>query len=209
MTLARPASYIARHPHSPDAALKAPQPISTDPIAVLQRLIACRSVTPAEGGALDYLTDVLGGAGFATERLSFSAPGTPDIDNLFAMYVLYNLAKYGVRVNCVYPGPVYTPMVYAKGLSEQVVVIRHALKNALIPIVTLIGLQIRILLGGSVLVETVFNIPGMGRLIVSSTFDKDFITVQAVTLVIAIVVLFANLIVDISYGWLDPRIRYS
>lgn len=58
-------------------------------------------------------------------------------------------------------------------------------------------------------VETVFNIPGMGRLIVNSTFDKDFITVQAVTMVIAIVVLFANLIVDISYGWLDPRIRYS
>ena len=84
MTLGRPASYIARHPHSPDAALKAPQPISTDPIAVLQRLIACRSVTPAEGGALDYLAEVLGGAGFATERLSFSAPGTPDIDNLFA-----------------------------------------------------------------------------------------------------------------------------
>jgi peptide/nickel transport system permease protein len=73
----------------------------------------------------------------------------------------------------------------------------------------LLGLKLRVVVGGSVVVETVFNIPGMGRLLVNSTFDKDFIAVQAITLVIAIVVLFANLVVDISYGWLDPRIRYS
>jgi peptide/nickel transport system permease protein len=103
----------------------------------------------------------------------------------------------------------YIRTAWSKGLAERVIVFNHALKNALIPIVTLLGLQLRLVVGGSVVVETVFNIPGMGRLIVDATFAKDFVTVQAVTLIIAIVVLFANLIVDISYGWLDPRIRYN
>lgn len=103
----------------------------------------------------------------------------------------------------------YIRTAWSKGLKEQVIVFRHALKNALIPIVTLLGLQVRLVVGGSVVVETVFNIPGMGRLMVQGTFAKDYITVQGVTLVIAIVVLFSNLIVDVSYGWLDPRIRYS
>lgn len=103
----------------------------------------------------------------------------------------------------------YIRTAWSKGMAERVIVFNHALKNALIPIVTLLGLQLRLVVGGSVVVETVFNIPGMGRLIVDATFAKDFVTVQAVTLIIAIVVLFANLIVDISYGWLDPRIRYN
>lgn len=103
----------------------------------------------------------------------------------------------------------YIKTAWSKGLRERVIVFKHALKNALIPIVTLIGLQLRIVVSGSVVVETVFNIPGMGRLLVNATFDKDFISVQAITLVIAIVVLLANLIVDISYGWFDPRIRYD
>ncbi len=102
----------------------------------------------------------------------------------------------------------YIRTAWSKGLQERIVVINHALKNALIPIVTLLGLQLRLVVGGSVVVETVFNIPGMGRLMVDATFAKDFVTVQAVTLIIAVVVLLANLIVDISYGWLDPRIRY-
>lgn len=103
----------------------------------------------------------------------------------------------------------YIRTAWSKGMAERVIVFNHALKNALIPIVTLLGLQLRLVVGGSVVVETVFNIPGMGRLIVDATFAKDFVTVQAVTLIIAVVVLFANLIVDISYGWLDPRIRYN
>ncbi len=103
----------------------------------------------------------------------------------------------------------YIKTAWAKGLAERVIVINHALKNSLIPIVTLLGLQLRLVVSGSVVVETVFNIPGMGRLLVSATFAKDFITVQAITLVIGIVVLFSNLIVDISYGWLDPRIRFD
>jgi peptide/nickel transport system permease protein len=103
----------------------------------------------------------------------------------------------------------YIKTAWSKGLTERIIVIKHGLKNALIPIVTLIGLQLRIVVSGSVVVETVFNIPGMGRLLVTATFAKDFISVQAITLVIGIVVLLSNLIVDISYGWLDPRIRFD
>jgi len=103
----------------------------------------------------------------------------------------------------------YMRTAWAKGLKERVIVLKHALKNALIPVVTLLGIQFRILVGGSVLVETVFNIPGMGRLLVTSVLGKDFIMVQACILVIALLVLLANLLVDISYGWLDPRVRYG
>jgi len=103
----------------------------------------------------------------------------------------------------------YIRTAAAKGLSERVIVLKHALKNALIPVVTLLGIQVRILLGGSVLVETVFNIPGMGRLLVDAAFNKDFFIVQGGVLILGVVVCLANLIVDISYGWLDPRVRYE
>ncbi len=103
----------------------------------------------------------------------------------------------------------YIRTAWSKGLRERSVVLKHALKNALIPVVTVLGIQLRTLVGGAVLVETVFNIPGMGRLLVNSVINKDFIIVQACILVIATVVLLGNLLVDISYGWLDPRIRYQ
>jgi peptide/nickel transport system permease protein len=103
----------------------------------------------------------------------------------------------------------YVRTAWSKGLRERAVIFRHALKNALIPIVTLMGLQVRILVGGSVLIEQVFNIPGMGRLLVYGAFSKDFIIVQAGVLLIGTIVCLANLIVDISYGWLDPRVRYE
>ena len=102
----------------------------------------------------------------------------------------------------------YIRTARSKGLLEHIIIMKHALKNALIPIVTLLGLHIPTLFGGSVLTETVFNIPGMGRLLVQSVFDKDFPVVQATVLCFAIVVALANLLVDISYGWFDPRIRY-
>jgi peptide/nickel transport system permease protein len=103
----------------------------------------------------------------------------------------------------------YVRTAFSKGLSEVVVILRHALKNALIPVVTLMGLQVRILVGGSVLVESVFNIPGMGRLLVTGAFNKDYIVVQAGVLLIGAAVCLVNLLVDISYGWLDPRYRYE
>jgi peptide/nickel transport system permease protein len=103
----------------------------------------------------------------------------------------------------------YIRTAASKGLSERVIVLRHALKNALIPVITLVGLQTRILLGGSVLIETVFNIPGMGRLLVDSAFNKDFFVLQGGVLLLGVLVCVVNLLVDVSYGWLDPRIRYE
>jgi peptide/nickel transport system permease protein len=103
----------------------------------------------------------------------------------------------------------YIRTAWAKGLKEQVIIFRHALKNGLIPVVTLKGISLRNIFGGSVLVETVFNVPGMGRLAVDAMMSRDYAVVQGVILIIAVVVCLANLIVDISYGWLDPRIRYG
>lgn len=103
----------------------------------------------------------------------------------------------------------YIRTAWAKGMGEPRVVFKHALKNALIPVVTLVGLQLRVLVGGAVLTETVFNIPGMGRLLVDGALAKDFLIVQAGVLLIAVMVSLANLITDISHGWLDPRIRYD
>jgi peptide/nickel transport system permease protein len=103
----------------------------------------------------------------------------------------------------------YVRTARSKGLRERAVIMGHGLKNAIIPVVTLLGLQARNLVGGSILVETVFNIPGMGRLMVSGVFNQDFVIVQAGIIVIGIVVGMANLAVDISYGYLDPRVRYE
>ncbi|MFC1958004.1 ABC transporter permease [Chloroflexota bacterium] len=103
----------------------------------------------------------------------------------------------------------YIRTAKAKGLKEVSVNIKHALRNALIPVVTLMGTQVRILFGGAVLVETVFNIPGLGRTVVTAAFMKDFITLQAGVLMISIMTCMANLLVDISYGWLDPRTKYD
>ncbi len=86
---------------------------------------------------------------------------------------------------------------------------RHALKNGLIPVVTLMGISLSYILGGSVFIETVFSIPGMGALSVQALLSKDYAIIQAVTLLIATMIVVVNLLVDLTYGWLDPRIRYS
>ena len=103
----------------------------------------------------------------------------------------------------------YIRTAWSKGLSERKVIVKHALKNSLIPIVTLAGMGIPMIVGGSVLVEQVFNIPGMGRLAVDSLFNHDYPYVQGITLILTGVVVLSNLLVDISYSWLDPRIRYD
>ena len=103
----------------------------------------------------------------------------------------------------------YIRTAWAKGLSERKIILRHALKNSLIPIITLMGMGVGMIFGGSVIVETVFAIPGIGRLLVSSIFGQDYVVVQAITFVIAFIVLLVNLLVDISYAWFDPRIRYG
>jgi peptide/nickel transport system permease protein len=103
----------------------------------------------------------------------------------------------------------YIRTAWSKGLRERAIVLKHMLKNSLIPVITLMGFAIGMIFGGSVLIETVFNIPGMGRLMVNSIFNQDYVVVQATTLIFGGIVLIVNLIVDLSYGWLDPRIRYG
>lgn len=103
----------------------------------------------------------------------------------------------------------YIMTARAKGLVEHAVVLRHALKNAAIPVVTTLGQQMGTLIGGAVITETIFSIPGMGRMIVESIFFRDFPVVQAMVLVLSLSVLVANLLTDLAYGYLDPRIRYD
>ena len=103
----------------------------------------------------------------------------------------------------------YITTARAKGLAALVVIIRHALKNAFIPVVTIIGLQMGRLFGGTVIVESVFGIPGIGRLAMDSIFGHDIPMVQGVMLLMAIAVLISNLVTDILYVYLDPRIRYG
>ena len=103
----------------------------------------------------------------------------------------------------------YIRTAWSKGLNERIVVFRHALKNSLIPVVTLSGMGLSIIIGGSVLIETVFNIQGVGQVLIDAVFAHDYPVVQGFILFIAVGVLLINLIVDISYAWLDPRIRYG
>jgi peptide/nickel transport system permease protein len=103
----------------------------------------------------------------------------------------------------------YITAARAKGLRERAVVMRHAFKNALVPISTVIGLQVGTLIGGAVITETIFSIPGMGRMIVDSIFFRDFPTVQAAVLILALLVLVTNLVTDLVYAAVDPRIRFS
>ena len=101
----------------------------------------------------------------------------------------------------------YIRTARAKGLSDGAVIRRHALKNALIPVVTVLGLQLGTLIGGAVITEYVFALPGVGRLVVDAVFARDYPLVQGVVLLIAVGFILSNLMVDLLYGWIDPRIR--
>jgi peptide/nickel transport system permease protein len=103
----------------------------------------------------------------------------------------------------------YIRTARAKGLRERFVVVRHGLRNAMLPVVTVIGLSLGAFLSGAVLTETIFNLAGIGRTIVEAITGRDYIVIQGVTIVIAIGYLLVNLIVDVSYAFLDPRIRLS
>ncbi|HWO93247.1 MAG TPA: ABC transporter permease [Dehalococcoidia bacterium] len=103
----------------------------------------------------------------------------------------------------------YIRTAWAKGLRERGVIMRHALKNAFIPVITIVGLQVGTAISGTIILETIFNMPGMGRYFVGAILQRDYPSVQGVVLVLASVVVFVNLLVDLTYGWLDPRIRYS
>ena len=103
----------------------------------------------------------------------------------------------------------YIRTARAKGLLEQIVVNRHALKNALLPVVTLIGIEFAFLIGGLVVTEQVFNLNGIGRLLVQAVQNQDNVLAQALVMLVVAVFVVANLVVDVLYAWLDPRIRYS
>jgi ABC-type dipeptide/oligopeptide/nickel transport system permease component len=106
-------------------------------------------------------------------------------------------------------GQDYVRTARAKGLREQIVILRHVLKNALIPVVTLIGLQFGGLLGGAFITESIFGWPGVGRLGVQAIFNRDFPVVQGTVLLVAVSYALSNLVVDVIYAWLDPRIRVT
>ena len=103
----------------------------------------------------------------------------------------------------------YVRTAWSKGLNERVVITRHVLKNALIPVVTLIGLQLPIMVGGAVIMENIFNLPGIGQLAVTALTERDYPVVSGVNLVVASAVMGANLMIDMIYPYLDPRVRYS
>jgi peptide/nickel transport system permease protein len=103
----------------------------------------------------------------------------------------------------------YVRTARAKGLSDRTVIVRHTLRNALNPVVSIVGLEIAALLGGTVIVETIFNWPGLSSLLIAGVRARDYPVVQGVVLLIAVLTVLINLIVDLVYGWLDPRISYS
>ena len=102
----------------------------------------------------------------------------------------------------------YIRTAWAKGLKERVIIMRHVMKNALIPVVTIVGLQLPILVGGSVIIEQIFVLPGLGRLMIEALNYRDYPTVSGVNLFVATTVVGLNLIIDLTYGYLDPRVHY-
>ncbi len=103
----------------------------------------------------------------------------------------------------------YIRTAWSKGLKERVVIIRHALKNALIPVVTLVGFMLSVMIGGTVIIEQIFALPGMGRLIVNATLTRDYTVVSGALLFFGVALVLINLMVDLTYGFLDPRIHYK
>jgi peptide/nickel transport system permease protein len=103
----------------------------------------------------------------------------------------------------------YIRTAWSKGMREQRVVLKHALKNAVIPVVTIVGIQIGQVAGGTVIFETIFGLPGMGRFLIDAIYQRDYPVVQGVNLLLATIIIFVNLLVDMTYAYLDPRIRYK
>ncbi len=103
----------------------------------------------------------------------------------------------------------YIRTAWAKGLTEKVIILRHAMKNALIPVITLIGLFVPILLGGTVIIEQIFTIPGMGQLLLESVTARDYPVITGIFLIVGLIVIGTNLVVDLCYGFLDPKVRYD
>ena len=102
----------------------------------------------------------------------------------------------------------YIRTARAKGLRENLIIFRHALRNCLIPVVTLIGLQAPLLIGGAVILEQIFVVPGMGLMLLEAVFQRDYPVVTGVFLIVGVSILLINLMVDLTYGFLDPKVRH-
>jgi len=152
---------------------------------------------------------------FSLQIRLFPATGGGDLQHLVLPAVTLGLGAAAILARLTRSSMLevlrqeYVTTARAKGLAEWLVILRHALKNALIPVVTIFGLQFGQLLAGTVVVETVFARPGIGRLIIDGILNKDFPIVQGVVLVVAVSYVLVNLLVDILYAVLDPRIRYA
>jgi peptide/nickel transport system permease protein len=103
----------------------------------------------------------------------------------------------------------YIRTAWSKGLRERGVLMRHAMKNALIPVITIVGLQVALIFGGTVILEEIFQVPGVGRFFYDAVLNRDYPALQGVVFFIALIVVITNLLVDLAYGLLDPRIRYA
>jgi peptide/nickel transport system permease protein len=103
----------------------------------------------------------------------------------------------------------YVRTAWAKGVKERVIIFKHALRNAALPLVTMYGMMVPMLMGGSVIVENIFCIPGMGRLSLSALTQRDYPIISALNTIMATIVVFSYLVIDLSYAWLDPRVSYD
>jgi peptide/nickel transport system permease protein len=102
----------------------------------------------------------------------------------------------------------YVRTAWAKGLRERTVLLKHALRNAIIPVITILGLQLAQVAGGTVVMESIFGLPGMGKFLFDALLQRDYPVVQGVNLLLASVIVVMNLVTDMTYAWIDPRIRY-
>jgi peptide/nickel transport system permease protein len=152
----------------------------------------------APTGHIAFFSDPIGNLQqFILPALALGIPGSAGVMRLTRSSVLEVLRQDYVRT------------AWSKGLREQTIVVRHVLKNGLIPIVTVIGLQMGGLMGGALIMEKIFSLPGIGYFTYQSILSRDYMGVQAVVVLAAVVFVFINLAIDISYAWLDPRIRYA
>ncbi|MCL4459706.1 MAG: ABC transporter permease [Chloroflexi bacterium] len=152
---------------------------------------------------------------FAVGLRLLPASGRGGIDHLILPAITLGMATAAVKTRLLRSSLLevlskdYVRTARAKGLAEKVVLLRHALKNAAIPVVTVIGLQMGTLMGGAIITETVFAYPGMGLLAIQAIRNRDIPVVQAFVMVIAVVIILMNLLVDLFYTYLDPRVKYT
>lgn len=147
--------------------------------------------------------------------VQFAASPVRNLEIMFLPSITLSLGLSGVLMRMTRSSVLdvvqndYVRTARAKGLSSIAVLRRHVLRNALVPIVTVIGLQMGYVLGGAVIIENVFSLPGIGRLLVNGIYQRDYPVVEGSGLLIAVIFILINILVDISYVWIDPRIRYS